>query len=304
MVPEAGSTCSPWLATKRKWAAESMAMFNGVIPVGRVELPAVKVPSDFTVYAETSESPCVLTNRAPVLEEVDELLVLHATKPSSKTETSSPGRKRNLVPILDPCPLSSSQAAEPSSHRQIEIQKYLHLCIRNIREEQTALDGWNHCETRKLPAIRSLRTAGTGLHLVGVRMAFRNGVDVGFWFGNRGRILSAIGSGKRQSNLDLQPTLGTIESFYATAVEAHRSLGDGKPQPGATSLAATRIVNAIEGPEELIQRFLGNAGARIDNTDHGFGTRITLASLQRDLRAGPFPRITRGIAHHIFNRAV
>ena len=36
------------------------------------------------------------------------------------------------------------------SRRQIEIQKYLHLCIRNIREEQTALAGWNHSRNKKV----------------------------------------------------------------------------------------------------------------------------------------------------------
>jgi hypothetical protein len=58
------------------------------------------------VYVETNESPCVLTNRAPVPEEVDELSELHALKPTSKAGISKPGRKRNLVPILYPCPLS------------------------------------------------------------------------------------------------------------------------------------------------------------------------------------------------------
>jgi hypothetical protein len=97
----------------------------------------------------------VLTYRAPVPEEeLDELLVLHPLKSSSNSGISKPGRKRNLIPIL--CPFSSFHAAEAISHRQIEVQKYLHLCIRNIQEEQTALHGWNHYETTKLPVVSLL----------------------------------------------------------------------------------------------------------------------------------------------------
>jgi hypothetical protein len=129
---------------------------EGTLPVATPTPLVLSTPLDKSmVYAETNESPCVLTNRAPVLDEVDERLVLHALKPS-KTGNSKPGRKRNLVPILSPCPLSSSRTAESSRRWQIEIQKYLHLCIRNIREEQPALGGWNQHETIKLPAVRSL----------------------------------------------------------------------------------------------------------------------------------------------------
>ena len=85
-------------------------------------------------------------------EEVDELLDEHPLKPRSSTGIIKPGRKRNLIPILYPCPLSSSRATGTISHRQIEIQKYLHLCIRNFPEEQTAAKTyWNPTACAELP---------------------------------------------------------------------------------------------------------------------------------------------------------
>src|SRR5438067_7860280 len=86
---------------------------EGTLPVATPAPFAVSLPvARSMVYAETNESPCVATNRAPVPETVVELLVLHALKPSSTTETSNPGRKRNLISILNPCPLRSSRIAE------------------------------------------------------------------------------------------------------------------------------------------------------------------------------------------------
>ncbi len=57
--------------------------------------------------------------------------MLHPLKPSSRTAINRPGRKRNLVPILSPCPLSALEppegldAAEPRS-------KSTFICVSGI----------------------------------------------------------------------------------------------------------------------------------------------------------------------------
>jgi hypothetical protein len=93
-----------------------------------------------------------------------------------------------------------------------------------------------------------------------VRTSFRNRIETRLSFTNRSRTLVAIRSCKRQANLNLQPTLGPIGGFHASAVEAHGALRDCQTQASPTSLSATRVVNAIEGPEEVVQRFLEPRG--------------------------------------------
>ena len=73
-----------------------------------------------------------------------------------------------------------------------------------------------------------------------------------------------------QPNLDLQAALWAIAGLDGPTVEADSALGDGEPQPYAAGLAAAGIINAIERPEKLVQRFLGHAGTRIHDSDNGF----------------------------------
>jgi hypothetical protein len=61
---------------------------------------------------------------------------------TAANETSSPF----FIPVLSPGSRTVGLSSQP-----IERQKYLHLCIRNIQQEQTALRGWNQQPARKLP---------------------------------------------------------------------------------------------------------------------------------------------------------
>ena len=135
--------------------ASNMAV--GTLPVGCSPPLAVRMPVVRSMlYAETDESPWVATNRAavPVADELL-LLLLQEGKPNNKTGRAIPARNRNLVPILFNLPVLSQAflRAECHSRRRIEVQKHPHLCIRNNREEQPALAGWNHAGARKLPAF-------------------------------------------------------------------------------------------------------------------------------------------------------
>ena len=94
-----------------------------------------------------------------------------------------------------------------------------------------------------------------------MRMSIRNRIETRLSVTNRGRTLVAIRSRKRQTNLNLQPTLGPIGGFHASAVETHGAFRDCQAQSRPASLPAARVVNAIKGPEEFVQRVLGNAGA-------------------------------------------
>ena len=55
-------------------------------------------------------------------------------------------------------------------------------------------------------------------------------------------------------------------------MKAHRALGDGQTQSDPAGLTAAGIVDAIERPEEFVERFLGHAGAGVDDANDGFRT--------------------------------
>src|SRR6478672_2746297 len=86
---------------------------NNAVPEGASSIaagmPPVATPPPFAVSrpvfrsmlkVETDESPWLATNKTPVPEELDEVVLLQAVKPSSKTGTPIPARNRNLFPIL------------------------------------------------------------------------------------------------------------------------------------------------------------------------------------------------------------
>src|SRR5450755_368498 len=98
------------LAMKSAVPEGAKSMVVGMLPVAtspplRVSRPVLRS----ILKDETDESPWVATNTAPVPEEDNELLLLQALKPTSKTGSTIPARNRNLVPILFflPSPLSS-----------------------------------------------------------------------------------------------------------------------------------------------------------------------------------------------------
>src|ERR1700722_6403200 len=124
MVPGLGSAHA-WLpagiaglllATNNVFPDGIAIIAEGTAPLGTPVPTAVSSPVPRSmVKEEMVEFPWVATKRAPVPEPTVELDDEQPFKPSSKNadtidtnNTSPPGRKRNLVPILCPCPLSSS----------------------------------------------------------------------------------------------------------------------------------------------------------------------------------------------------
>src|SRR6185312_1897788 len=100
----------PRLAMNSTVPEGARIMAEGTLPVATEPPLAVSRPVLRSILKDvTDESPWLATNTAPVPEEDDELLLLQAFKPTSKTGTTIPARNRNLVPILFclPCPLSS-----------------------------------------------------------------------------------------------------------------------------------------------------------------------------------------------------
>jgi hypothetical protein len=129
-------------------------MAEGVPPVGVVPPLAVNNPVVRSMLKdETDESPSAATKSAPVPEVLLEVLLEQAVKQNNNAGSATPARNRNLVPILFLLPVLPRAFRRSSNplHRQIEVQKYPHLCTRNNREEQTTLAGWNHDGGRKLP---------------------------------------------------------------------------------------------------------------------------------------------------------
>src|ERR1700694_4548196 len=82
----------------------AIIMAEGMVPVA-TPLPFVAIVPLLRsmLKAETKESPCVLRNRAPVPEDVDEVLELQPIKQSSQTAPSHRARTRHRIPILSPC---------------------------------------------------------------------------------------------------------------------------------------------------------------------------------------------------------
>src|SRR5712692_4858778 len=112
----AGGIAELLLATNSTVPEGARSMAEGTLPVATAAPFAVSRPVFRSMlYAQTDESPWVATNTAPVPEEDDELLLLQALKPSSKTGTTIPARSRNLVPILFCLPILS-QAFRRAAH--------------------------------------------------------------------------------------------------------------------------------------------------------------------------------------------
>src|ERR1700687_3963921 len=106
----------PLLAMKSSVPSGARSIAAAAPPVG-TSLPfAVRRPVLRSMLKEeTDESPWVATNRAPVPEEDDELLLVQVLKPSSKAKTPIPARNRNLVPIRFCLPVLS-QAFLPTTY--------------------------------------------------------------------------------------------------------------------------------------------------------------------------------------------
>src|ERR1700730_10257688 len=85
------------------------SMAEGTLPVGTEPPFAVSRPVLRSMLKDvTDESPWLATNTAPVpAEEDDELPLMQAFKPTSRTGTTIPARNRNLVPILFCLPVLS-----------------------------------------------------------------------------------------------------------------------------------------------------------------------------------------------------
>src|ERR1700682_2912564 len=104
------------LATNKTVPEGARSMAEGTLPVGAAPPLAVTRPLlRSTLKDVTDESPWLATNTAPVPAEDDELLLLQALKPTSKTGTTIPARNRNLVPLLFFLPVLS-QAFRRAGH--------------------------------------------------------------------------------------------------------------------------------------------------------------------------------------------
>src|SRR5882757_10757009 len=84
-------------------------------------------------------------------------------------------------------------------------------------------------------------------------------------------------------------------------MKANRALGDGQAKPGATCLAAARVVDAVEGPEKFIERIFRNSRTRVENANHGFGFALASSAHQPNFRAAAFLGVARGIADDVLN---
>src|SRR6266404_7254877 len=107
----------PLLAMKSTAPEGARIMAEGTLPVGMEPPFAVSLPVLRSILKDvTAESPWLATNTAPVPAEDDELLLLQALKPTSKTGTTIPARNRNLVPILFFLPVLSQNFRRAGHH--------------------------------------------------------------------------------------------------------------------------------------------------------------------------------------------
>src|SRR5712691_8713069 len=112
------------------------------------------------------------------------------------------------------------------------------------------------------------------------------------------------GRQKRQMNLDHESAFGPIRRRHPAAMKAHCALGNGESQTDAAGLAASSIIQAIEGLKQFFQRIGRNSITAIRNSNHGLAPGRRLGSLQINLHRRAFASITDGIAHHILDRTV
>src|SRR5712692_2043082 len=116
--------------------------------------------------------------------------------------------------------------------------------------------------------------------------------------------LGWAGCGPWQANLDHQATLRPVGGAHCATMQAHGALGNGQTEADAASLASAGVVNAVERPEQLVERILGHAWTRISDSNDGFRAARTLPGFEADLHSGTLLRVAGRIAHHIFDRAV
>jgi hypothetical protein len=102
--------------------------------------------------------------------------------------------------------------------------------------------------------------------------------------------------------LDNQTTRWGIFCGYSTAVEPDGPLRNRQAETHSPCGAFSRVVDSVEGLENLLKSFLRNAPAMIANSDDGaLPERITHA-FKAQLDLGSFGRIIYGITNDVLDR--
>jgi hypothetical protein len=106
-----------------------------------------------------------------------------------------------------------------------------------------------------------------------------------------------------QAEFDDETAARKVLCHDRSAVEPHGPLGDGEPEAGAARLARARVVHAVEGAEDLLQRGFGHAGALVTHRDDGLARAARAPAAQRNLHGRPLRRVAHGVAHDVLDGA-
>src|SRR5437899_3462261 len=90
----------------------------------------------------------------------------------------------------------------------------------------------------------------------------------------------------------------------ASTMQTNDSIRDSQPETDATGLAATSVIDAIEGTKNFAQGFFRNAGAGIGYPDDGFMLDSGIRPLETNLDCRTLPRVTGSVSHHVLDSAM
>jgi len=87
------------------------------------------------------------------------------------------------------------------------------------------------------------------------------------------------------------------------AVQPDGAIRDGEAQARASGVAVAGIIEPVKGLKDLLQRFLGHAGAGIEHANNHLFLAIRGLAFQLHLHRRTFSSITCGVPHDVLDRA-